>query len=118
MEEILKQILTEVSALKDSQQKIMTRMDKIESKIDALEGKIDHVSGQQEEKNQVIKAIWHNTETLNVEVSALKLTALSKEALSLVSTKEDINKLSAKFEVMNSRLFNQEAELYELKAVK
>lgn len=35
-----------------------------------------------------------------------------------VSDQQDINKLNAKCEVLNSRLFHQEAELYELKAVK
>ena len=139
MEEILKQILSEVSALKDGQQKMITRIDKfetkvdnietkldkleikvdnVETKVDNLEKKVDNVSGQQEENTQMIKAICHNTETTNAEVNALKLTTLSKEALSHLSTKEDINKLNAKFEVLNSRLFHQEAELYELKAVK
>jgi len=110
MDEILKQILSKVSAMEEGQQKLITRIDKIESDM--------ATKAQQDENTQIIKAIRHNTETTNAEINALKLTTLSKEALEHLSTKEDVNKLNAKFEVLNSRLFHQEAELYELKAVK
>ena len=103
MEEILKQIL-------EGQNKLIQRIDKLE---DDVATKV-----QQDENTQIIKAIRHNTETTNAELNGLKLNTLSKDALSNLSTKEDINKLHAKFEVLNSRLFHQEAELYELKAVK
>ena len=87
MEEILKQILSEVSNLKEEVAKVNTRLDTMPTKTD-LE-----------------KAI---TEQQKDVIALLERTA----------TKEDINKLNAKFEVLNSRLFHQEAELYELKAVK
>lgn len=87
MEEILKQILSEVSGLKEEIAKVNTRLDNMPTKTD-LEKTIA------EQQNDVI--------------ALLERTA----------TKEDINKLNAKFEVFNSRLFHQEAELYELKAVK
>ena len=103
MEEILKQIL-------EGQNKLIQRIDKLE---DDVATKV-----QQDENTQIIKAIRHNTETTNAELNGLKLNTLSKDALSNLSTKEDINKLHAKFVVLNSRLFHQEAELYELKAVK
>ena len=87
MEEILKQILNEVSGLKKELAKINTTLDNMPTKAD-LEKTIS------EQQKDVI--------------ALLERTA----------TKEDINKLNAKFEVLNSRLFHQEAELYELKAVK
>lgn len=87
MEEILKQILSEVSSLKEEVAKVNIRLDNMPTKID-LEKTI--------------------TEQQKDVIALLERTA----------TKEDVNKLNAKFEVLNSRLFHQEAELYELKAVK
>lgn len=87
MEEILKQILSEVSGLREEVAKINTRLATMPTTAD-LEKTIT------EQQKDVI--------------------ALLERA----ATKEDINKLNAKFEVLNSRLFHQEAELYELKAVK
>ena len=87
-------------------------------RMDALETKVDNMNVQQDENTQIIKAIRHNTEATNAEINSLKLTTLSKDALSHLATKEDTNKLNSKCEVLNSRLFHQEVELYELKAVK
>jgi hypothetical protein len=110
MEEILKQIL-------EDQNTLLQRMGKLEDEISTM--KEDMATKIQLDENaQMIKSIFHNTEAANAEIHALKLTTLSKEALSHLATKEDITKLNAKFEVLNSRLFQQEAELYELKAVK
>ena len=98
------QLAGTVSQLAESQAQVLVRLDNLE--------------GQLNENTQIVKAIRHNTETTNAEINGLKLTTLSKDAVSNLSTKEDINKLHAKFEALNSRLFHQETELCELKAVK
>lgn len=112
MEEILKQILGKVSAMEEGQNKLIQRMDKLDSEISTikedmatkenisrLESKVDKIAGSGEEDT----------------VSLIKLMDKKMDTL---ATKKDIDKLNAKFEVLNSRLFHQEAELYELKAVK
>jgi len=125
VEETLKQIL-------NGQSNIIKRLDNIEKDISNVKSNISNVKndlsnvkidisnikGQLDENTQIVKGIRHNTETTNAEINGLKLNTLSKDALSHLSTKDDINKLHSKFEVLNSRLFHQEAELYELKAVK
>ena len=125
VEETLQQIL-------DGQTKIIKRLDNIEnyvlnvkndisnvkSDLSNVKSDISNIKGQLDENTQIVKGIRHNIETSNAEINGLKLNTLSKDALSHLSTKDDINKLHSKFEVLNSRLFHQEAELYELKAVK
>ena len=76
------------------------------------------VKDQQNENTQFIKAILHNTETANAEINALKLTTLSKEALSHLATKDDLGDTNDHLKALNERLFHQEAALSHLKAVK
>lgn len=132
MEETLKQILEgqtkiikrldnieiDLSNVKNNMSNIKDDLSNVKNDMSNVKNDISNIKGQLDENSQIVKAIRHNTETTNAEINGLKLNTLSKDALSQLSTKEDINKLHAKLEVLNSRLFHQEAELYELKAMK
>ncbi|MEA4835973.1 MAG: hypothetical protein VB133_12640 [Anaeromusa sp.] len=85
------------------------RFDALEGRFDTLEGRFDNLEGQVRENTDLLKAIQHNTEVLNAKVEALTLTTASKDAVA---------RLDAKFEVLNARLFQQEVEIHQLKAIK
>ena len=85
------------------------RFDTLEGRFDTLEGRFDNLEGQVRENTDLLKAIQHNTEVLNAKVEALTLTTASKDAVA---------RLDAKFEVLNARLFQQEVEIHQLKAIK
>ena len=85
------------------------RFDNLEGRFDTLEGRFDNLEGQVRENTDLLKAIQRNTEVLNAKVEALTLTTASKDAVA---------RLDAKFEVLNARLFQQEVEIHQLKAIK
>ena len=85
------------------------RFDNLEGRFDTLEGRFDNLEGQVRENTDLLKVIQHNTEVLNAKVEALTLTTASKDAVA---------RLDAKFEVLNARLFQQEVEIHQLKAIK
>lgn len=74
--------------------------------------------GQLTENTALLQALMPNVELVNAKVDGLTVNTLSKEALADLATKEDIKRLDTKFEIVNSKLFNQEVEIYQLKAVK
>lgn len=69
-----------------------------------------------------VKALLHRTEEIDTKFDGLLHTAITKDALSNLATKEDIanlnNKFNTAFEVLNSRLFKQKIEVSQLKAIK
>ena len=85
------------------------RFTTLEGRFDTIEGCFDNLEGQVRENTDLLKAIQHNTEVLNAKVEALTLTTASKDAVA---------RLDAKFEVLNARLFQQEVEIHQLKAIK
>ena len=85
------------------------RFTTLEGRFDTIEGRFDNLEGQVRENTDLLKAIQHNTEVLNAKVEALTLTTASKDAVA---------RLDAKFEVLNARLFQQEVEIHQLKAIK
>lgn len=106
MEKLLIQILegqnklfSEVSGVKDGQQQLSKEVSGLKDDIIRLEGKVDKIANASE------------NDTLSV------INLMSKKMDNL-ATKDDVKKLNSSFEVLNSRLFHQEVELYELKAVK
>ena len=85
------------------------RFTTLEGRFDTIEVRFDTLEGQVRENTDLLKAIQHNTEVLNAKVEALTLTTASKDAVA---------RLDAKFEVLNARLFQQEVEIHQLKAIK
>lgn len=90
---------SDVSSLKDGQQQLSKEVSGLKDDIIRLEGKVDKIANASE------------NDTLSV------INLMSKKMDNL-ATKDDVKKLNSSFEVLNSRLFHQEVELYELKAVK
>ncbi|MDF2500968.1 MAG: hypothetical protein K0Q77_1682 [Anaerosporomusa subterranea] len=79
---------------------------------------LGEVKGQLDENTQFIKILLHRTEELDAKFDGLLHTTVTKDTLANLATKEDIAALDSKFEVLNSRLFRQEAELVRIKAIK
>ena len=111
MEEILRQLL-------EGQKQILNRLDKLEGKVDNIEGDVTAIKGQQSENSNYIQALLHRSEELDAKFDGLLHNTPSKDALALLASKDDIANLDSKFEVLNARLFHQEAELYKIKAVR
>lgn len=131
MQEELKPVKDELTVLKDDVATIKSDIvalkddvTTIKSDSVVLKGEVAAIKAdmgtkiQQDENNRFIQSLLHNTEELQAQFEGFLHTTITTEALANLATKEDISKLNAKFEVLNSRLFQQEAELYELKAVK
>ncbi len=92
MEEILKQIL-------DGQRQILERLDRVENQL-------SNVEGQLEENTSILRVLEHRSEVQAAETEGLKLTTATNEA---------IERLDAKFDVLNTRLFQQETALQLIK---
>ncbi|TWH47985.1 hypothetical protein [Sporomusa sp. KB1] len=116
MEELLEQIIARLDRMEEGQQQTNKRFDRIESDLTDLKTTVSNIAGQQRENTEFIKALLHRTEELNAQTHSIGhgLNVLTGKA----STKEDVAELNAKFEVLNSRLFQQEAAIHQLKAVK
>lgn len=109
MEELLKQIITRLDRMEEGQQQLKADMSDLKTTV-------GNMSGQQRENTDYIKALLHRTEEINAQLHNIghNLNVLTGKA----ATKEDVAELNAKFEVLNSRLFQQEAAIHQLKAVK
>ena len=120
VEETLRHIL-------EGQQQLIQRMDKLENTVLSIE------EGQQKLSSEV-STIKDEVSTIKSDVSFIKettdrlengsqedikamLNIIDKKTDKLAS-KEDIGDISNHLEVLNKRLFHQEAELHGLKAVK
>lgn len=136
MEELLKQILTEIKGLKEEQRQTNKHLDRVEKRLDGLETRLDRVEKrldgmdkeiaaikadmasetQQIENTRMIQALRHSVEELAAQLhsAAHNLDVLTGTA----ATKNDIAELHAKFDLLNNRLFQQEAAIHQLKAVK
>ncbi|SDF79222.1 hypothetical protein SPACI_010860 [Sporomusa acidovorans DSM 3132] len=115
MEELLKQLLEGQKQLTQRLEHMDSRFDKVDSRLDRIES--DMASERQQiELSQIVHALRHNSEEVNAQLHNIGhyLNVLTGKA----ATKEDISELNSKFEVLNSRLFQQEAAIHQLKAVK
>lgn len=99
-----------------------SRLDNMDSRLNNIDSRLDRIESdmaserQQIELSQIVHALRHNSEEVNAQLHNLghSLNVLTGKA----ATKEDVSELNAKFEVLNSRLFQQEAAIHQLKAVK
>lgn len=116
METLLRQLL-------EGQQQIIKRLDRMEESqqqlsedIAELKTTVNNIEGHQIENSRFIHALRHNSEEVNAQLHNIghNLDVLTGRA----ATKEDITELNAKFDLLNNRLFQQEAAIHQLKAVK
>ena len=117
-EEFQKLVLKELESMGSGQKELKEDVSNIKKDISNVREDISNVKGQLNENTQIVKALRHRTEELDAKFDGLLTTTATKEAIANLATKEDIAALDSKFEVLNSRLFHQEAELHRLKAVK
>ena len=113
-----KQLFEGQKQLFEGQRQLLVRVEKIDDNLSELKGKVDDIKEQQDENTLLIGALMHRTEELDAKFDGLLHNTLTKDAIDNLASKEDIASLDAKFEVLNSRLFHQEAEMFRIKAVK
>lgn len=101
MEEILKQILSEVSGLRSEVSEIKTTMATKEDII-RLEAKFDSIAHEGEK---------------NVNTILLNHTTTS-DVLATLATKDSVLKVETKIDLINNKLFQTETEIALLKLVK
>lgn len=65
-------------------------LNKIFDKLDSMDNRLSNLEGQASETNDIVKSLMHRTETLSAQVSGLKLTTASTEAIERIETKIDI----------------------------
>lgn len=104
--------------LEQRQQVLESGQLKLEEGQQALQENIGNITGQLNENTALIHAMIHNLEMANAKIDGLVVNTVSKEVLENLANKEDIKRLDTKFEIINSKLFNQEVEIHQLKAVK
>ena len=102
----------------DSTGQLNEDISNVKNQLMELKEDISNVKGQLNENTQIIKALLHRTEELDAKFDGLLTTAVTKEAIANLATKEDIENMNAKIDTLNTRLFYQETELTKLKAVK
>ena len=102
MEELLKQLL-------QGQKQITQRLDQIESYMAS--------ERQQIALSQIFHALRLNSEEVNAQLHSIghNLNVLTGE---VAAVKENTSLLDSKFDVLNNRLFQHEAAIHQLKAVK
>lgn len=115
MKEMLKQILDgqktlfkEIQLLKSGQEKLEEGQARLWQEIVSTRQEMG-TKEQQNENTAIIKALLHNQEETNAKLESLALTT---------ATRDHAERQEAKIDHLNLRLFNQEAELTRLKAVK
>ena len=106
---------TDVVGLKADAADVKDRMTVVENALSDVKEEVSAIRVQQEENTGLIKALLHNVEMMGAAVSGITITMLGKEALDRLATKEDIAAVDAKLEVLNSRLFRQEADIQLIK---
>ena len=106
MEELLKQILGEIKGIKEEVKDLKGDVKDLKTGQQQIIERIDNLEGQTRENTDIIKAVQHNTEVLNAKVDGLTVNTANKESIA---------NLDAKFDVLNNRLFQQEADLQRLK---
>lgn len=135
MENLLKQILGEIQALKSNMQSLQTgqerfegrleefgkRQERFDGRLEAFDQRMSNVEGQLSENTGYIKALLHRTEELDAKFDGLLNTSVTKDCLAGLADKSDIARLdariNAKFELLNARIFNNETDIKLLKAV-
>lgn len=102
MEKILQQIL-------EGQYKLIEEQKKLAEEQKKTNQRLENVEGQVKENNVFIQALIHRTDELEAKFDGL---------LHTTATKDSINTLNTKFDLLNDRLFQQETELRLLKTAR
>lgn len=112
MEEILKELLSEVKGIKAGQKQLVEEVKSMKSEITTINKRLETVEQQMvtkedmDENTRILRSLEHASLVNAVEMEGLKLNT---------ATKESIKVLDAKFGVLNDRLFEQEVQLRLIK---
>ena len=100
-EQLLKEILGEIKSMKSEISTINKRLETVEKQMVTKE--------DMDETKRILGALEHASQVNAAEMEGLRLNTASKEY---------IERLDAKFDVLNERLFKQETELQLIKIAK
>ncbi|KYZ76504.1 hypothetical protein AXX12_08710 [Anaerosporomusa subterranea] len=121
-EEFQRIVLQQMADFKDQLAEVKTQigevrgqLGQVRSQMGEINSQMSEVKGQLDENTQFIKVFLHRTEELDAKFDGLLHTTVTKDTLANLATKDDVAALDSKLEVLNSRLFHQEAELVRLK---
>lgn len=78
-------------------------------KLTSLDTRLGDVEGQLSETNEIVKALMHNTEELNAKYDGL---------LNITASKESIDRLETKIDILTHRVLAQDGEIQLLKKAK
>ena len=116
-------IKTDISSIKDDVNTLKSDVSNLKSdvfalksdvfdlkiKVDSLDVRLERVENKQLEQGDILTALLHNQEVANAKLEALEATT---------ATNTSIQRLDAKFSILNDRLFEQEVEIQVLKIAK
>lgn len=88
---------------------IDSRMDGIDSRMDGIDSRMDGMQIQLEENTQIVKALRHNQEYMLAKLHGLETTTAKAAAVEKLQTSVDL--LHGKYNVLDRRLFAQEAQM-------
>lgn len=100
---------SEVSTLKSDVFALKSDVSTLKIKVDSLDVRLERVENKQIEQGDILTALLHNQEVANAKLEALEATT---------ATNTSIQRLDAKFSILNDRLFEQEVEIQVLKIAK
>ena len=85
-----------------NEEKILQMLTSMNERLTSIEQNQGNMSERLNEQSQILQALQHSLEFANAEIEGLKLTVASSDSVRL---------LDAKFDILNTRLFQQEAKL-------
>jgi len=86
-------------------QQLLNGQSRIEKRLENIENDTSNIKGQLDENTQIIKTLVHRADKLDVKYDCL---------LHTTATKDLIANLDNKFNILNDRLFQQEAKILSL----
>ena len=85
-----------------NEEKILQMLTSMNERLISIEQNQGNMSERLNEQSQILQVLQHSLEFANAEIEGLKLTVASSDSVRL---------LDAKFDILNTRLFQQEAKL-------
>lgn len=91
------------------------RQDSMEGSISTIKEEIVNIKSQQQENTDLINALLHNVNVANAKIDGLTVSTLSKDVAANLASKADVAVIDTKLDLLNARLFKQEADLQLIK---
>lgn len=106
--ELLEKILTAVEGHGKDITDMKGHMGRMESHMNRMESRMDGMEVQLDENTQIVKALRHSQEYMLAKLDGLEATTAKVETVQKLQASVDL--LHGKYNVLNCRLFVQEAQ--------